>query len=314
LERRFLDRVAQTNRVKTPSNTTAGPTNNGNSSSGANNFASNGGRTEEDEQKSVGGYSQPSSSTEARDLQPPPWLAPPANLLFNNSRGINRAAAIGRALLQESGHTKGAGLTNNSMDIVKNSKDPLASHGSAGLLALAEMQRQQNMQVSLLQNQQALQQLAAFQKCSSGEAAAALANSSGLTSSVMAQLARNASAARLASLAASQGSLNSMMLKTALSRDQLSQLARDGNFGSTSSLRGMGEGQNSFDALMSLDFQSLQSIVSSITSEIFCVSCSQNSTASPIGFYLVQNSRITSLIFCRQVEVGLFMDISPKLV
>jgi hypothetical protein len=200
------------------------------------------------------------------------------------------------------------------MDIVKNSKDPLASHGSAGLLALAEMQRQQNMQVSLLQNQQALQQLAAFQKCSSGEAAAALANSSGLTSSVMAQLARNASAARLASLAASQGSLNSMMLKTALSRDQLSQLARDGNFGSTSSLRGMGEGQNSFDALMSLDFQSLQSIVSSITSEIFCVSCIQNSTASPIGFYLVQNSRITSLIFCRQVEVGLFMDISPKLV
>lgn len=268
--------MAQTNRVKTSSNTTAGgPTNNGNSSSGANNFSSMGGRSEDDELKNSGGYSQPSSSTDARDLQPPPWLAPPANLLFNNSRGINRAAAIGRALLQESGLTKGSGPTNNSMDLVKSSKGPLASHGSAGLLALAEMQRQQNMQVSILQNQQALKQLAAFQKCSSGvsgEAAAALANNSGLTSSVMAQLARSASAARLASIAASQGSLNSIMLKTALSRDQMSQLARDGNFGSTSSLRGMGEGQNSFDALMSLDFQSLQSIVSSITSEIFCVS------------------------------------------
>lgn len=51
------------------------------------------------------------------------------------------------------------------------------------------------------------------------------------------------------------------MLKTGLSRDQLSQLARDNGL-SSGSLSNMlqGQRQNSFDALMSLDFQSLQSI------------------------------------------------------
>ena len=49
------------------------------------------------------------------------------------------------------------------------------------------------------------------------------------------------------------------MLKTGLSRDQLSQLARDRGL-SSASLSYMIERQNSFDALMSLDFQSLQSI------------------------------------------------------
>jgi hypothetical protein len=276
LERRFLDRVAQTNRVKTSSNGSAGPPN-GNSSSGAANGSSTNGRAQDDEIKNAEGYSHPSSSANAHDLQPPPWLAPPANLLFNNSRGINRAAAIGRALLQDSGLAKGGGSSNNHIDIAKGSKSPFADHGSAGLFALAEMQRRQNMQVTLLQNQQALQQLAALQKCSSGgpgEAAAALANNSGLSNSVMAQLARNASAARLAGIAASQSSINSMMLKTGLSRDQLSQLARDGTFGSTSSIHGMSERQNSFDALMSLDFQSLQSIVSSSIRNVCCFACS----------------------------------------
>lgn len=52
------------------------------------------------------------------------------------------------------------------------------------------------------------------------------------------------------------------MLKTGLSRDQLSQLARDRGGLSSGSLSSMlqGQRQNSFDALMSLDFQSLQSI------------------------------------------------------
>ncbi len=65
-------------------------------------------------------------------------------------------------------------------------------------------------------------------------------------------------AARLSS----NPSVSDLMLKTGLSRDQLSQLARDRGGLSSGSLSSMlqGQRQNSFDALMSLDFQSLQSI------------------------------------------------------
>lgn len=49
------------------------------------------------------------------------------------------------------------------------------------------------------------------------------------------------------------------MLKTGFSRDELTQLAKDRGL-SSASLSNMIERKNSFDALMSLDFQSLQSI------------------------------------------------------
>jgi hypothetical protein len=65
-------------------------------------------------------------------------------------------------------------------------------------------------------------------------------------------------AARLAGLS-NTNSMNNLMLKTGLSRDQLSQLARERGL-SSGSLSNMIQRQNSFDALMSLDFQSLQSI------------------------------------------------------
>ena len=54
-------------------------------------------------------------------------------------------------------------------------------------------------------------------------------------------------------------SVNNLMLKTGFSRDQLNQLARERGL-SSASLSNMIERQNSFDALMSLDFQSLKSI------------------------------------------------------
>lgn len=50
------------------------------------------------------------------------------------------------------------------------------------------------------------------------------------------------------------------MLKAGLSRDQLSQLAREQQLASSRSLTNLMDKQSSFDALMSLDFQSLQSI------------------------------------------------------
>ena len=61
-------------------------------------------------------------------------------------------------------------------------------------------------------------------------------------------------AAKLAAAGGASASIDNLMLKTGLSRDQLSQLARD------QSLSNLMERQSSFDALMSLDFQSLQSI------------------------------------------------------
>lgn len=54
--------------------------------------------------------------------------------------------------------------------------------------------------------------------------------------------------------------MNSLLLKTGLSRDQLSQLARDRVLPSSGSIGNLMNRQNSFDALMSIDFQSLQSI------------------------------------------------------
>ena len=61
-------------------------------------------------------------------------------------------------------------------------------------------------------------------------------------------------AAKLAAAGGASASIDNLMLKTGLSRDQLSQLARDQSLGN------LMERQSSFDALMSLDFQSLQSI------------------------------------------------------
>lgn len=62
----------------------------------------------------------------------------------------------------------------------------------------------------------------------------------------------------------SSASMNSLLQKAGFSRDQLSQLTRGGNAVdggiSTGSLSNLVQRQNSFDALMSLDFQSLQSI------------------------------------------------------
>jgi len=59
---------------------------------------------------------------------------------------------------------------------------------------------------------------------------------------------------KYAAAGGASASIDNLMLKTGLSRDQLNQLARD------QSLSNLMERQSSFDALMSLDFQSLQSI------------------------------------------------------
>ena len=75
-----------------------------------------------------------------------------------------------------------------------------------------------------------------------------------LTPLIVYTYSRTHSAAKLTAAGGTNASIDNLMLKTGLSRDQLSQLARD------QSLSNLMERQTSFDALMSLDFQSLQSI------------------------------------------------------
>ena len=236
LERRFLERVAQTNRVKSS----------GVGGAGVPTTASNTDKVKE----------------EVDEIPPnPPWLNPPigykhgqgaalaaANL---SGGGSNRsAAAAGRALL----HGLGS-IDFNDPFVRKHSNPSLSSRESAGLLALAGLGGRSDSR------QEMLNALTSGGSASSLLAAAAAANSSssGLSESAMAQIARNASAARLAGLAAAGSSMNNLLLKSGLSRDQLSQLARDGGV-SSASLSNMMDRQSSFDALMSLDLQSLQSI------------------------------------------------------
>jgi hypothetical protein len=229
LERRFLERVAQTNRVKT---------------SGVGNGAPTPPITEKIEEE------------EDNTPPSPPWMKPPlgythgqgASLAAANlsGGGANRsAAAAGRALLQ--------GLGSNELKAALEREPSLDSRRSAGLLALAGFGGGSD-------SQNLLNALSGHGSASNLFAAAASSgNNSGLSSAAMAQIARNASAARLAGLTAAGSSMSNLLLKSGMSRDQLSQLAREGGV-SSASLSNMMDRQSSFDALMSLDLQSLQSI------------------------------------------------------
>lgn len=202
----------------------------------------------------------------------PPWLRPPngfkhgtgaATAASSLSSGtVNRTALIGRELLQgnsslKRGENSGMGsASSSSSGLAKNNS--MKPSGSAGLLALLELQRRQS--------QNLLPQSYGGNSTSNLLAAAGIQNGNGnggddnsLSGSALAQIARNASAARMAGLTASGNSMTNLMMKTGLSRDQLSQLVRD-HHNSSNSLSNMMGRQGSLDALMSLDFQSLQSI------------------------------------------------------
>ena len=247
LERRFLERVAQTNRVKSS----------GVGAGGASGVASSSSAPQEDNEKKA---SPPS----------PPWLQPPmgykqgqgaamAAASLSGGQANQRAAAAGRALLGSLGGIHGGEFRGNS-------NPSFTSRSSAGMLAMAEMQSSNSRQsfFNSMGSDSANNILQALGH-GGGSASTLFANggqnssSAGLSGSAMAQIARNASAARLASMAAAGSSMNNLLLKSGLSRDQLSQLARDGGM-SSASLSNMMDRQSSFDALMSLDLQSLQSI------------------------------------------------------
>eukprot|EP00934_Nitzschia_sp_Nitz4_P005297 Nitzschia sp. Nitz4//scaffold209_size42451//33849//36188//NITZ4_007363-RA/size42451-snap-gene-0.49-mRNA-1//-1//CDS//3329541715//5287//frame0 len=226
LERRFLERVAQTNRVKSSGGGGAmpgvgGPLTMESLKKEGNNDNMNAGGN-------IG--SNPSLGLD-RGMGGPHTAAPWMHGSLGGG-GLNggvipnsRTAAVGRALLQ--------GFSNNRNK--SGSGSGLSSHNSAELLAMAELQRRASHQ-SLLQSM-------------GGNSAQNFLASQG-----MSQMAQNS--ARMAELN-SGNSLSNLM--KGLSRDQLSQLARERGI-SSASLSNMIERKNSFDALMGIDFQSLQSI------------------------------------------------------
>ena len=129
LERRFLERVAQTNRVKSSGVGGAGPPTGAGPSP-----------TDAIKKDDFGTNMNPPS---------PPWLQPPlgykqgagaAMAAANQGGGVNnRAAAAGRALL--------GGFNSNN----RKSNPGMNSQDSAGILAMAELQRRVSQQ-SLLQS------------------------------------------------------------------------------------------------------------------------------------------------------------------
>lgn len=247
LERRFLDRVAQTNRVKSSSAGAAPSTNSIRLNT----------NTKHDHQSMLAEHGNIHEPTT------PPWMRAPTNTYnvvnaANNSNTLNRAAAAGRALLQAnngSGGNTGSGLHNEHL-LRGNSN----THDSAGLLAMAEMQRRLSRQNMMLpHNQQA--QHSQHQQGGNATGGSGIVGNNGLSGAALAQIARNASAARMSTLAnsvgASTGTTNNPLsaLQNSASTRALEDLHRSQN-----SLVNMMERQSSFDALMSLDIQSLQSI------------------------------------------------------
>ena len=181
LERRFLERVAQTNRVKSSG---VGGGGGGGGAAASNNAASSG---------PTGGHmGKIKDDLDNANPPSPPWLQPPmgykhgtgaamaaANLAGGEAN--SRAAAAGRALLQ--------GLNPGGMNQRKGSNSIMPSHGSAGsagLLAMAELQRRASHQ-SLLQNMQGNTSAQLL------SAAAAANGGSNSNMAQMAQMARNAS-------------------------------------------------------------------------------------------------------------------------
>jgi hypothetical protein len=293
LERRFLERVAQSNRVKNSSSSNGGGSSGGNAgvqnmtpssmSAGghpgvaggplaANNplnmmgniGASNGmgGGAVNPMMNSINGIGMgmgggmnmnmpgmnPYDNMGGSAISTPPWMQPPmgykpgmgaqmaaANLAGGQSN--SRAAAAGRALLE--GLNPGSSKSGRS-----------GFHGgfsAANMFAMAELQRRASQQTLGIGGPSAQDLLAALQSTSSSHS--------------LAQMARTASAARFGAFSGgvNNNSLNNLMLRTGFSRDQLSQMAKDRGLSSTS-LSNMAGRKNSFDALMSLEFQSLQSI------------------------------------------------------
>ena len=269
LERRFLERVAQTNRVKSSGVGGGGGASSGNAAAAAagNNMMSGGGIIGKNELDNLARQHQQQHQLQQqlqqqqlqlqqqREPPSPPWLQPPAGYKHGEGASLaaanSRAAAAGRALL--SGLGGGGGGSSSHQN--QNTGFGTGNASSELLAALQRRASQQSMLNALQrQGQSSAGNLLAAAAVRSGSNNAFGGDNSSLS---LSQLAQNVSASRLAG---NSSSVNELMLKTGLSRDQLSHLARERGGLSSGSLSNMIQRQSSFDALMSLDFQSIQSI------------------------------------------------------
>jgi hypothetical protein len=181
LERRFLERVAQTNRVKSSG---VGGGGSGGVSGGApsapTHVNSMGGKVKEE-------MLDHHLNNNTGHPPNPPWLQPPLGYKQGNGAALaaanlagggsnSRAAAAGRALLE--------GL--NPGNLSRKGSNGMNSHGSAGLLAMAELQRRASQQ-NFMGNMHGGSNMSGQNLLA---AAAAAGNGS---NSAMAQMARNAS-------------------------------------------------------------------------------------------------------------------------
>lgn len=260
LERRFLERVAQTNRVK--SNAVVGSGAGAGGPTGATMSTSVDVTTNPFDRNMMGGLAMQEQAT-------PPWLQPPnnyrpgagASLAAANLSGAanSRAAAAGRAMLGVQAQQQ-----QQAYEAFKRQASGGTLHSMGGHHGQTSSSQQNSDLLAQLQRQASQSSLFG----NSNNNLLAVARNGGLSSQALAQLAQNASAARLASLGSSgnlnarNSSMSNLLGVGGLSRDQLSKLAAHGSSTglSSASLSNMMNRQNSFDALMSLDFQSLQSI------------------------------------------------------
>jgi hypothetical protein len=290
LERRFLERVAQTNRVKNSSAVGGGAGSHQNthmhnqnlhnqhrqhvgvshqhhnavvsaalSAAAAANVPMHRGMS-----GGNGNFMNGNRNSMSGMHQNPPWMQPPmgykqglgAQMARDNlaagGQGNSRTAAAGRALLDTlGGGGRGGDMGGNNHNGmtksgINNGGNGMPHGSSSGMMAMAELQRRASLQFG---NHSAQNLLAAL--------------SGGNSNQSLAHLARNASGVRMGGANAGGNSFNNLMMKSGFSRDQLSQLARDRGLSSASlsnMVSGLDGRKNSFDQLMSLDFQSLQSI------------------------------------------------------
>lgn len=286
LERRFLERVAQTNRVKSNSiggvcgggsptpvlgqgGSTINNTQGGSSSEipgfplGTDILGGNGNANVAAaaafvaEQQRHAAFFGMGGDLNGMEQQTPPWLMPPTG--YKHGQGAAyaashlssnpSAAAAGRAMLGALGGAPGGNTVTNSNvgnnDPTNNINNNAAFHQSTSGLSVGSGNGSSADLLAQLQRRASQQ---SFLRDALG------GSSGGFSSTALAQLAQNASAARLAGLGSNPSSM--------------ANLFSNGNAGDAMAVRGLSAAsltnalnrKSSFDALMSLDFQSLQSI------------------------------------------------------
>ena len=244
LERRFLDRVAQTTKVKTP---TTGPSGGATGSHGLANAAPTHNTLSSSMQTgaTIGKQTFAEVNNDAL-LRPstPPWLRPPSSYKSANGPAF---AAMDHSSSSTQSRAGGFATTENTN---------LASPVNGLVTDLTRRSHQNSMgifQATQLPTNSVMHGFA-HRTDSIGDE---------LSQTILSQLlAPNNSNAQLnyGGTLPRDNSMVDAILKTAMSHEHITQLVRDGTLHSSSSLTNILQRQSSLDALLSLDLQSMNSM------------------------------------------------------